>query len=164
MLFYLLSEQMSEEPDDSEMVGFRVYGDKIHKILPVFSSHESISRFAEAYDVEGLGTGLLARLEINAFQLADMVEFFEERGFESLYFDPLPTPGGAWWTREDTISLRDYQRSIEEIHPAFERLTPEAAAQLYRPSQRGREGFGRRHPHAEDIAADLRALIDEWLD
>jgi hypothetical protein len=160
MLFYLLTDSVSEAPD-SDDIELRYCG---NTILPVFTSPESLSRFMHSYNFEEQGTKFLLERKSDPFALSDMVEYFEERGFEALFFDPPASSGDALWTQERTISLRDYRSSIEEIRPAFERLKPEDAAQFLRASHLRREGFVRwHHPSVEDIAADLRARIDEWL-
>ena len=158
----MLAQEVSEEPVDSDMVGFRFYGDNI---LPVFTSPESCSRFAEVCDVEKQGTVLRLRLGINPFELSDKVEFLEQRGYEALCFDPLLAPGSAWWTREGTILLSDYRRSIEEICPIFEKLGEEAVGQFCQASHLREEPFV-RWPDAgiEEIAADIRARVEELID
>ena len=92
-------------------------------------------------------------------------EFLEQRGYEALCFDPLLAPGSAWWTREGTILLSDYRRSIEEICPIFEKLGEEAVGQFCQASHLREEPFV-RWPDAgiEEIAADIRARVEELID
>jgi hypothetical protein len=156
MFFFLLAKRVSEERVGGDIDGLRLYGDKI---LPVFTSPESLRRFMAGNDIDEQGTPWDVAVMKDPLELADTGEHFEEREFKSLIFDPLTVPSGDdLWTRVRTISLSDYRRFIEQIRPAFETLTPEASR-----LRQEEEVVGIHHLSAEVIAAELRAQIEEWL-
>jgi hypothetical protein len=63
------------------------------------------------------------------------------------------------------IPVDDYCSAIEEMRPWFEKLDEEALDKFCRPSHLRKEPFVRwPAAHIEEIAADLRAQIEELID
>jgi hypothetical protein len=130
--------------------------------LPVLTSPESSQRFRKAYAKPLQKANQPVYLKRTPFELALMTEYLEAKDLDSLYFDPLPD-WREWGIITGSIPFIYYRRAIEAIRPEFEKLDAEAMAQFCRPSHLHEEPFVRwRKAGAEDIAADLRARIEEW--
>jgi hypothetical protein len=133
--------------------------------LPVLTSPESSQRFLKAYAKPLQKSNQPIYFERTPFELALMVDYLEAKDLESLCFDPLPeSDWGKTGIITGSIPFIYYRRAIEAIRPDFEKLDAEAMAQFCRPSHLHEEPFVRwRRARAEDIAADLRSRIEEWL-
>jgi hypothetical protein len=157
--FYLLTTAQSSDVEEPSSADYPFYGDHI---LPVRTSPESLARAMKAFASSWQGVDYIGFEVTDPFELAEMIGFFKEHGLKTLLFDPPPAPDGNLWILGDPIPVDDYRRAIEEIRPQFENLDAEALEEFCRPSHLTKEPFVRwPAARAEDIAADLRARMEE---
>jgi hypothetical protein len=160
--FYLLTTAQGGDDKEPSSAGYPFYGDHT---LPVHTSLESVVRAMKAYASSSHDDDYIGFQATDPFELAEMIKDFKEHGLTSLVFDPPPAPDGNVWILGDPISVDDYRSAIEEIRPQFDKLDEEALEEFCRPSYLKKEPFVRwPFARAEDIAADLRAQIEELID
>lgn len=157
MLFYVVNT----ESNALKRMYHSYYGDGR---LPVLTSPESSQRFRKAYARPLQKANQPVYLERTPFELALMTEYLEAKDLESLYFDPLPD-WREWGIITASIPFIYYRRAIEAIRPEFEKLDAEALDEFCRPSHLRKVPFVRwPAAHIDEIAADLRAQIEELID
>jgi hypothetical protein len=162
VLFYLVSDALTNEPDRRRFVHCFSYGDNV---MPVFTSPESVWYFLKVSAAKVQEPDQRVCLIKNPFDLVELLAALEANGLKSLFFDPIPDPDGNLLTWGDPILVGEYCSSIEQIRPEFEKLGEVALAQFCRHSHLQEEPFVRwREASADRIAADLRAEIEEWID
>jgi hypothetical protein len=153
---------VAEQSSAGSIPGYPLYEDSM---LPVFTSPESFASGLKACasaspEYDSLGFELT-----DPFELSEMLSSCEERGLRSLLFDPPPAPDGELWIVGTPIPVGEYRDAIEELRPGFEKLSAEAVDEFRRLSHLAGEPFVRwPAARAEDIAADLRARIEELID
>ena len=162
MLFYLIVAEQSGDAEKPSIAGYPLYGDHT---LPVHTSLESLVGAMKACASSSQDDDYIGFQVTDPFELAEMIEDFKAHGLTSLVFDPPPAPEGKLWILGNPIPVDDYCNAIAEIRPQFEELDEEAFDEFCRPSHLRKEPFVRwPAAHIDEIAADLRAHIEELID
>jgi hypothetical protein len=146
-------------------ISYVFYGDEVSgTTLPVYTSPESRTRAMKALASTLRGSDYVGFDPKNPFALLGTIEWLEEYRLETLLFDPLLAPDGKLRITADPIPVVEYRKAVEGIDLLFEKLDAEAANRFFRESHLKKEPFVRwPNARAEDIAADLRAWIEEWI-
>jgi hypothetical protein len=162
VLFYLIVVEQSDDAGELGVASHPLYEDSV---LPVHTSLESLVRAMKACASSSQDDDYIGFQVTDPFDLAEMIEDFKEHGPTSLVFDPPPAPDGKLWILGNPIAVDDYCTAIAEIRPQFEQLDAEALEEFCRPSHFRKEPFVRwPAAHIDEIAADLRAQIEELID
>ncbi len=161
MLFYLIVVEQSDDTGEPGVASYPLYEGSV---LPVRTSLQSLAMAMKACASSSHDDDYIGFEVTDPFELAEMIENFKEHGLQSLVFDPPPAPDGKLWI-VDPIPVDDYCRAIEKLRPQFEELDEEALEEFCRPSHLRREPFVRwPAAHIDEIAADLRAQLEELID
>jgi hypothetical protein len=157
--FYLLTTAQGGDAEEFSIAGYPLYEGHL---LPVRTSPEAIVRAMKACASSSQDDDYIGFQVTDPFELAEMIGDFKEHGLTSLLFDPPPAPDGNVWILGNPIPVDDYCSAIEELRPRFEKLDAEALDEFCRPSHLRKEPFVRwPAAHIDEIAADLRAQIEE---
>jgi hypothetical protein len=160
--FYLLTTAQSGAAEELSSAGYPLYEGHL---LPVRTSPESLAWAMKACASSSQDDDYIGFQVTDPFELVEMIEDFKDHGLTSLLSDPPPAPDGNVWILGNPIPVDDYCSAIEEMRPWFEKLDEEALDKFCRPSHLRKEPFVRwPAAHIEEIAADLRAQIEELID
>jgi hypothetical protein len=134
-------------------------------MLPVYTSPEGRTAAMTALASTLGDSEYIGFQPTNPFVLLETIEWLEKDRLETLLFDPLITPDGKLRITGNPIPVVEYCKAIEDIYFLVTRLDAEARAQFYRDSHLKKEPFVRwPNARAEDVNADLRCRIEEWID
>jgi hypothetical protein len=136
------------------------------RIFPAFTSLELFLKFVRTY-YAGEGSTEPRHLNLSAFDLAELLEFLEPEGVESVAIDPMTTYPGQWSDPWEIMSADYFRRLAEEMCPGLDRLFAEVVAELGVPEdwhipknlrKVKRQCAGR----VEEVVKDTHARIQEW--
>jgi hypothetical protein len=98
-------------------------------ILPAFTSLELFLHFVRTF-YAGEGSTEPRHLALKALDLAELLEFLEPEGVESVAIDPMTTYPGQWSDPWEIMSADYFRRLAEEMRPGLDRLFAEVVAEL----------------------------------
>ena len=135
-------------------------------ILPAFTSLESFLNFVQTY-CAGEGSTEPVRMDLKVFELADVLEFLEREGVESVAIDPMTNYPGRWSDPWETMSADYVRRLAEEMRPGLDTLFAEVVAELgdsedWRTRQNIRKVKRWSASRVEEVVKDAHARIQEW--
>ena len=135
-------------------------------ILPAFTSLELFLDFVQTYYAEE-GSTVPVHLNLKAFELADVLEFLEPEGVESVAIDPVSNRAGQWSDPWETMSADYFRRLTEEMRPGLDRLFAEIVSELgdsedWRTPLNIRKVKRWSASRVEEVVKDAHARIQEW--
>jgi hypothetical protein len=164
VLFQLVQAAKIDKTSGELVAGYPTYWYQGDRCLPVFTSPESLFGGLKACASTSPEADYVGHVETDPIDLVEIVGALEAYGLKSLVFDPPMAPDGKVWNIGASIPVGEYRKAIEEIRPAFERLSAEAVEKFCEISHLEKEPFVRwPRADAEAIAADLLAQIAELL-
>jgi hypothetical protein len=135
-------------------------------ILPAFTSLELFLDFVRTY-YAGEGSTEPRHLALKAFDLAELLEFLEPEGVESVAIDPVSNRAGQWSDPWETISADYFRRLAKEMLPGLDKLFAEVVAELgdsedWRTPLNIRKVKRWSASRVEEVVKDAHARIQEW--
>jgi hypothetical protein len=134
--------------------------------LPAFTSLELFLDFVQTY-YAGEGSPVPVHLNLKAFELADVLEFLEPEGVESVVLDSVSNRAEQWSDPWETMSAHYFRRLAEEMRPGLDRVFAEVVAELgdsedWRTSLNIRKVKRWSASRVEEVVKDAHARIQEW--
>ena len=164
MLFQLVRADKFDEARGRLVEGYPTYWYQGDRCLPVFTSPESLDGGLNACASTSPEAEFIGLMKLDPFALVEIAGALEAYGLKYLVFDPPIAPDGKVSNLGSSIPVGEYRKAIEEIRPAFERLSAEAVEKFCEISHLEKEPFVRwPRADAKAIAADLLAQIAELL-
>jgi hypothetical protein len=135
-------------------------------ILPAFTSLELFLKFVRTY-YAGEGSTEPRHLNLKAFELAEVLEYLEPEGVESVAIDPMTNYPGQWSDPWEIMSTDYFRRFAEEICPGLDRVFAEVVWGLghsedWRTPLNIRKVKRWSAPRVEEVVKDAHARIQEW--
>jgi hypothetical protein len=121
-------------------------------VVAVFTSVELARDFAETFYAEEDPIRPQPG-QMDAFQLAHMVDLAEEVGVREFVFDPEATSVGQWTDPQVIMPLSYYRRFVAELDSGLEKMFAEACTTL---------GYGPEGPEKTPWEKEEKVWVMEW--